>query len=573
MPVILGIHDGTHDAGAVILENGNIIAACDEERFTRKKGDGGFPLHSIMHCLDLAGTDIHSMDAVAFAGTINPNPILRMYRDKQSAWRLDEGGFYRNNSSPLSRLQDKIQFHQLFTGHRGESLWWKSTIKRILTKELREKFQYTGPTHLFSHHHAHAASAYYQGGTEDALVVVADGIGDGLCLSVWKGSNMGLQCLFTMPYPNSYGLLYSSFTAFLGFKPFRHEGKLTGMSALGNADAIPIEFPFYGVYPQRKSTIRYPIYKWVEQFAPYKAEDICNWLQRNIEIEIRNIINCFTQQTGLRNIALAGGLFANVALNHHLAQSLDVDHVFVFPNMGDGGLAVGGACLLGNHLYNWKASSVDTLFLGVNTGVSEQALQRAIANKGLRISKGNIVAKTVDALATNKIVARCTGRMEYGPRALGNRSILANAQDIRINQRLNTQLHRSDCMPFAPMMREENYGLCVEAQDNTKNNGRYMTTNFYATKYVASICPTVVHADNTLRAQFVQKKSQPELWNILEQYEQKTGQPAIINTSFNMHERPIVSNYTHAIQDFIDAKLDALVLDEYWIEKPHKEIV
>ena len=242
MSLILGIHDGTHNAGACLLSNGKVIAACDEERFTRIKNSGGFPDQSIASCLKIAGVSIAEIDHCAFAGLVNPNPLLRLFRGQQKNWKLDQGRFYETERTLSSRFSDWVQFRSPFPYLQSNKALYRPFIRRILQKQLQNAWQTNAQVQLFDHHHCHASSAYFGSGFSDSLVLIADGLGDGLCLSVWHGQGLKLRKIGSMPFPNSYGLLYSSITGFLGFRPFRHEGKLTGLSALGNAQNIPIEF-------------------------------------------------------------------------------------------------------------------------------------------------------------------------------------------------------------------------------------------------------------------------------------------------------------------------------------------
>ena len=564
MSLILGIHDGTHNAGACLLLDGKVIAACDEERFTRVKNSGGFPDQSIKACLDIAGLSIADIDHCAFAGLVNPNPLLRLFRGQQKNWKLDQGKFYQPERTLASRFSDWVQFRSPFPYLQSSKAIYAPILRRILQRQLQKSLHTKAKVQLFDHHHCHASSAYFGSGFSDSLVLVADGLGDGLCLSVWQGQGLQLNKIGSMPFPNSYGLLYSSLTGFLGFRPFRHEGKLTGLSALGDASNIPLAFPFTGDFPNRRTTLSYPLHGWLKNLEGYSKEDISAWVQVGIEHEILGIIGHYVEKMGTRNLALAGGIFANVRLNQKIAEDSRLDNIFVFPNMGDAGLSVGAGYLMAIE-QSESPEPFDTAFLGIDIRVSD--VLEAISGSGFKHSQPDLIEKTAQVLSEGGIIARCQGRMEYGPRSLGNRSILAPASNPEITNRLNELLDRSDFMPFAPIIRAENIARCLEPQPNSLHTAQWMTINFQATKTMKALCPAIVHVDGSLRPQIVHQSRQPELWAILERYEQLTGLPALINTSFNIHEEPIVASAQDAVRTFGTADFDGMILGEYWMEK------
>jgi carbamoyltransferase len=568
---ILGIFDGTHDSGACLIQDNQLVSACDTERLTRQKGAGGFPLEAIHACVENANIRLEDIDAVAFAGLINPNPVLRISRRMQKMWTLDNGKFY----APEDRLSNWLQFSSPFPHlHPKENRHWnrsKHLLKSMLRRQILNRLDWSPPqVDLFEHHHAHAASAYYASGFSTALVITADGIGDGLALSIWLGENGQMVRKFALPYPHSLGLLYASFTGFLGYKPFRHEGKITGLAARGNPDHIDIPFPFTGDHPHRTFTERFPLYNWLERFNGHTQEDIAAWLQRGVETEILGMIRWATAEFGHHPLALAGGLFANVALNGRIASDIQPPDLFVFPNMGDGGLAAGAAYLSGATRFNWTPKTVNTMMLGPSIQTNATDIHQFVQSKPLqsnRVNSDEAISRAVRALMNDQIVARATGRLEYGPRALGNRSILANPGDLEIHSTLNTRLNRSEFMPFAPIMRAETASKWLIAPDAAWTAMQWMTITVQATPELQAKCPAVVHVDNTLRPQLIRQEDHPILWRVLEEFEAQTGLPALINTSFNRHEEPIVTTAQDALNAFWESKLDALWLNDWWIEQ------
>mgnify|MGYP001944149636 CR=1 FL=1 len=567
MSIVLGIFDGTHDAGACLIEDGRLVLAVDEERLTRQKGQGGFPIQSIKWCLAESGRSLSEMDQIAMAGFINPNPILRMFRQKQRDWRLDEGHFY----SPNNKIRNWTQFQSPFPRlqYRPSTYWslYKKFLQQRLSKQLKQLFHTnTPPIELYDHHHCHAASAYFSGGHLDALVVVADGVGDGIALSIWTGNSQThqLQQRLSIPFPHSLGLLYASFTGFLGYKPFRHEGKITGLSAHGDRSKVKVAHPFTGPFPHRKLRPSFPLYDWLEQFSVYQPADIAAWLQDVIETELVGILEWAYTQFGDRPLVMAGGLVANVALNATIAKKIAPPDFFVFPNMGDAGLAVGAGYLSGHQHFGWRPTKIQSVYLGPSIEPMTSTDHLEISEP---LSETELCNRAVEALSQGKIIARAIGRMEYGPRALGQRSILCSAKAPAIHSKLNLLLNRSDIMPFAPIMRSDIAESWLDIPDSAWSAMEWMTITVQAKPKFQKRCPAVVHLDGSLRPQLVYQHKHPHLWKLLKHFEEKTGEPALINTSFNLHEEPIVCTKADALNTFTRSELDALWLGDHWVMK------
>lgn len=567
MSSVLGIFDGTHDAGACLLENGQLVLAVDEERFSRQKGQGGFPIQSIKWCLTESGRSLSDINHIAMAGLVNPNPILRMFRQHQRHWKLDDGHFY----NPNTPLRNWIQFQSPFPRlqYRPNSYWslYQKFLQKRLSKQLKQLFHTNIPSiELYDHHHCHAASAYFSGGHPDALVVVADGVGDGIALSIWTGNRKtyDLQQRLSIPFPHSLGLLYASFTGFLGYKPFRHEGKITGLSAHGDRSKIKVAHPFTGAFPHRTLLPSFPLYDWLKQFSTYQPSDIAAWLQEVIETELVGILEWAYTQFGYRPLVMAGGLVANVALNATIAKNIAPPELFVFPNMGDAGLAVGAGYVSGHQHFGWQPTKIQSVYLGPSI---KQIVSAAHPDISEPLSDRELCHRAVEALSNGKIIARAVGRMEYGPRALGQRSIFCSAKDPTIHSKLNRLLNRSDIMPFAPIMRAETAEHWLDIPSASWSAMEWMTITVQAKPKFQQRCPAVVHLDGSLRPQLVYQHKHPHLWELLKIFEQKTGEPALINTSFNLHEEPIVCTETDALNTFQQSGLDALWLGDRWVMK------
>jgi carbamoyltransferase len=562
--VILGIYDGTHDAGAAIVSDGVLVAASSEERFTRQKGQGGWPTRAIEDCLARAS----HVDAVAFPGVWTPNPVLRGIRPVQRNFKLDDGWFWKEMPGPGARLGEWAQFDSPFPRMRSDDAAGRA-MTPLLKRMLRQHVRYavaTAPVELWDHHRCHAASAWYTCGRDAALVVVADGIGDGMALTVWRGGEAGLERIGFMAYPHSYGLLYATLTGFLGFRPFRHEGKLTGLAALGDPDAVRVPFPFEGPPEDRRFTQHFgaSLRPWLDTLRHYRREDVSAWLQAGLERELSGIVSAWMAKTGLRDLALAGGVFANVRLNQKIAALEGVHSMHVFPHMGDGGLAAGAAFLsCASRGGVVRAARMANTFLGPSWDT--EAIATALAAAGYAPRRAQDLEEQVAArLARGQIVARFDGPMEFGPRSLGNRSILAAATDRTMTDRLNLALTRSDFMPFAPVLLAEDADEWTDGLETCRDAARYMTVTTQAKPELARLCPAAVHVDGSLRPQLADATT-PSLTRTLAAYRRITGVPAFINTSFNLHEEPIVCSPQEAIATWRAARIDALAIGPFLV--------
>jgi len=575
---ILGIFDGTHDASAAVVLDGALVAAASEERFCRRKGAGGWPSAAIEACLWQAGIALDEVEHLCFAGVANPNPGLRLVRPLQSAWHLESGRFYSTGSGLRQRLDTWLQFDSPFPRLRSDSPSGRALttlLRPVLAR--RAGHRPSGGVHIVDHHLGHAASALLTSGWDQALVVTADGLGDGLCLGVYQGLGGVLERLDAMPFPHSYGLLYATITGFLGFQPFRHEGKLMGLAAHGDADAVDLPFPFEGPAHQRRFTRQLGAGQqdWLRALSRHRREDVCAWLQRGVERDLCGLVAHWAERSGLRRLALAGGLFGNVKLNAALADLPGVDDVHVFPNMGDGGLAAGAALLHARTRGAPLPPRIEHVFLGPEPRPAAlDAVADGLAARGLRVTRPPDLAERVaDALADDRIVACYRGRMEFGPRALGHRTILAPARARESSDRLNRCLDRSTFMPFAPILLDRDAPRWLDKLGPARQAATFMVINVQATEELRERCPAAVHADGSVRPQLVHPARHPFLGAVIEAYRARTAQrgleiPALINTSFNLHEEPIVEGPERAAASWLQAGLDLLVLGDHLVEQP-----
>ena len=560
--VVLGIFDGAHDAGACVVADGRIVAAVNEERLTRVKLQGSFPARSIAEVLRIAGVSERDVDEIAVGGVLTPQIYLRYWRGLQRRYRLEEGLFYTPDPNWRSWVADFVQFRSGITHitpesgiARVEQRFIPGVIRRDLPAGLRDK-----PIHVYDHHTAHSASAYYTSGFNPCLCVTADGVGDGMSFTVSRCADRRMARLMHLGHHDSIAVFYALITAHLGFIPFRDEGKVLGLSACGSAERVDVAFPFVCGRGQFRCTTGFGLRarSFLRQLRRYSREDVAAWLQSNTESVVVATVEEWLKRTGQTKVALAGGLFANVRLNQLIAKLPAVEAVHVFPQMGDGGLAAGSALA---HVRP-EPAYMDHAYLGPE--YSQAEIEQALEQDGLPYTRPRAIEDEVAKhLAEGLTVARFDGRMEYGPRALGNRSILVNATDEAVCDRLNAALGRSPFMPFAPATPVERAAQCYGSIAGAEHAARFMTITFDCTDNMKRLCPAVVHADGTARAQIADHRTSPSFHRILEAHAERTGQPSLLNTSFNMHEEPIVCTPADAVNAFTRAGLDRLAIGPF----------
>ena len=573
-PVVLGIVDGLHDAGAALVRNGRIVAAANEERFTRKKLQGGWPVHSIRAVLAQAGLTTADVSEIAVAGFATPTLATRIVRPLQKLYVRSLGICFDRPWHPVDRLGDLVRYRLGFTRARARpgpnrAVWF--ALERHLPPSLRRK-----PVALYDHHHCHAASAAHTAGEGRWLVVTADAHGDGRCWTVHeRDEDGGLAPRHELGVGSSLGAFYSYVTTTLGFRPGRHEGKILGLAASGNADAIERPFPFRWEGTRLRFEGRWGL-RGMRDLQGLRARaraDVAAWLQDGTQRIVLEGVRHWLAETGQRSLALAGGLFANVSINGALARLPQVEALHVFPHMGDGGLAA-GAALLRDLAKPRAASPADVLAEPLSIAALGPAIADGEARAALRAAGLPVIrpddpdGALVDALARGQAVARVVGAMEFGPRALGHRSVLAPAHDGRIVPKLNTALDRDGFMPFAPIVTAEQATACFEDVSSCAQALRFMTVALPAKPYFRRACPAAVHEDGTARPQVVVSSEQPQLHALLERYRLATGLPGLINTSFNRHEEPIVANAREAVDAFLKTGLACMRLGPFVVHHP-----
>jgi carbamoyltransferase len=566
--IVLGIVDGLHDAGAALVRDGRLLAAANEERFTRVKLQGGFPTRSIASVLAVAGIRAQDVDVVAVGGCATPTVATRMFRPLQALYAPSQGICFDRPWHPVDRIGDLVRYRLPLTRARSPSRAGRverrlaePVLRRSLPAALRKR-----PLQFVDHHLAHAESAWRTSGDGRWLVVTADAHGDGRSLTAHLAEpGGGLVLLEEAGVRESLGAFYSLVTRQLGLRPGRHEGKVLGLAARGDADAVGLAFPFHWAGERLAYDGRWGLAARHElrALAAGRREDVAAWVQRGTERILLDGVARLLGASGARQVALAGGVFANVRVNGLVAALDGVDRIHVFPHMGDGGLAAGAALHVDGH----EPVPMGSPFLG--PAPTPDALRAAVARGGLPAEAARDPdGALVDALAAGQPVVRYVGAMEFGPRALGHRSVLAPADRPEITDPLNGALRREEFMPFAPLVCHEEGAACFSHFDVAAAAARFMTVALPAREAFRNSCPAAVHVDGTARPQAVKAGEAPDLHDLLARYTARTGLPGIVNTSFNLHEEPIVNTPAEAMRAFCASGLPVMRLGPFVVRNP-----
>jgi carbamoyltransferase len=574
---VLGL--GTEeDSGAAIVEDGRILAAVNEERLCRMKLAVGFPHGAIREVCRLTGTEIRDLDAVLVGGT---NELFTPGLEPFDGWfqytPTGLGGKVKLAAGRFSTLRNTFPFlEKAYYGLLAPSFAYR---RREIRRILRQEYGVRCPVHFVDHHFCHVTAAYHTSGFEDALVCSVDGGGDGKSSAIYAVRGGRFERLHETSAFNSLGNYYAYVTHMCGFKAMRHEGKITGLAAHGEPRYVPILREFIdeedGTLVNRAGVVsREAIRRLGERLpAGWTREDLAASIQQHFEDVVRRYLGHWLRRTGLRQVALAGGVFANVRVNEEVHGLPEVGRIFVHPGMSDGGLGVGAAlaaCVPGvlARPMPFAPEPLRDVYLGpdLTTAGIDEALRSRDLSPAARTQP--LEQEIADLLADGNVVARAAGRMEYGPRALGNRSILYQPTDRDVNDWLNRNLRRTEFMPFAPSVLHEERERCFANVAGAEHAAEFMTITFHCTPWMQSRMAGVVHLDGTARPQLVREDRNPAYYAIVRAFEERTGLPAVINTSFNMHEEPIVCSADDAVRAFLDGNLDYLNLGPHLIRHP-----
>jgi carbamoyltransferase len=564
---VLGINF-LSESSVSLIENGKLKYAISEERLNRIKNWYGIPFKSIQHVLKETGNSIKDIDyfaAVGLSAYSKDTPDLNNFDEKENLIK----------NSNLSKKQKLIQSSFL----KKRLIHERNVIEKRTLSDLQKIKKKFNNLLVYDHHTAHAASAAYSSGWKDCYVLTIDGWGDNSSSKLFNFYNGNFELISSSSTIDSLGYFYGSITKLLGFKPHQHEGKILGLAAHGNYKVAYKEISKMISFDSNKNSFIGNIEKglYLPTFEnknlhkirdKYKREDICAATQKVLEdVVIKFIKNIKKKKIKL---ALAGGIFANVKLNQKILELRNIKDIYVFPNMGDGGLSYGAAALCYYQNNKYTPKRLNSVYLGPQYNTSY--IEKILIKKKLNFIKFKNPEKEISKkISEGKVVAIFQGRMEFGPRSLGNRSILCQAIDPNINQSLNKKLNRTEFMPFAPVTLEE-FKKKFYIINKGFRNLKFMTITSNCTSLMKKKSPAAVHVDGTARPQLVNKKDNPILYKIIKNYYQITGIPNLINTSYNMHEEPIICSPEDAIRAFKESKIDYLFIDkyivaqhEYWI--------
>ena len=563
--IVLGIGVG-HDAAACLLVDGIVVANAAEERFTRIKHDSGFPAAAIAYCLQQGGITSRAIDVVAVAGQFLPLVMERRFVLAP-----------RHVAALAAARPVESRARQLLSATRlGDPPLY---VPRV---ELSPRCDFS----FAEHHRSHAAAAYYTRGRDDrCLIVTMDGIGDAVSTAVWLGEGNTVEPLARWGREASLGWFYGNVTEALGWQHGDGEGTTMGLAAYGDAgrvgDRLERFHPSFAngqlarphqfgnpSYLDRNGT-----YHW--HFADAEAirtvaqdcgaENVAAAAQAILERQVLDVVRSWTEARQLKRLACAGGVFLNVKLNQRVRHEAGLEEHWVFPDAGDSGLAVGAALDAWHRLAEPAASArLEHLYLG--PAFSDEVVRGILDERRLAYRETADPSRdAAEGLAAGKIVGWFQGRMESGPRALGNRSILMSPMQAANKDLINVRVKfRESFRPFCP-------SLLFERKDDYLLGGReesFMITSFEVAPGKRAAIPAVVHVDGTVRPQTVKRETNPRFHRLIEQFGRLTGEPAVLNTSFNIKGEPMVCHPRDAIRCFFDTGLDMLVIGGFVLEKP-----
>ena len=559
MSVCLGISCFYHDSAACVLRDGEVAAAAQEERFNREKGSAVFPRLALNACLQSAGLTISDVDYVAFY----EKPFLKLGRV----------------------LQDHVRSFPFSFGHFMRTMPQWLSERLVVPVILQKDLAYGGPCLFIRHHLAHAASAFLVSPFEQAAILTVDGVGEHSTTTWGRGSGSAMTIEKEIVYPHSLGLLYSAITTWLGFAANRGEGKVMALGDFGEpayledlrrvvrigADgSFRVDPSYFGFFRGRTMYSR----KFVRRFgAPrqpgseitQRDKDMAASLQRLLEEALLAAARHVHAQTGLADLCIAGGVGLNCVANDRLLAEGPFERIFVQPAAGDSGAALGAACFASSCILD-EGRPKEMRHAHLGPGFSPGRIRRVLASAGAnaeKLERAELLTRTASRIAEGKIVCWYQGRMEFGPRALGNRSILADPRAPGMKDLLNARVkHREAFRPYGASVLAEHAGdYFVRARPSP-----FMLFAYPVREEKRGEIPSAVHVNGTCRLQTVTREEDELYYDLIEEFRRLTGVPMIINTSFNDQDEPIVLDPEDALDCFRRIGADCLVMGDWFVE-------
>jgi carbamoyltransferase len=568
---VLGISCYYHDAAAALLKDGKIIAAAEEERFTRKKHDNSFPINAVKFCLEHAGIGIKDINYVGFY----EKPLLK---------------FERLMSQHLQT------FPKSFKTFLSSTPGWINERLRIV-RTIRKQLKYKGDVLFVEHHLAHAASAFLVSPFDKAAILTVDGVGEWSTTTYGIGEGNQMHLLKEIRFPTSIGLIYSTITAYLGFSVNNSEYKVMGLAPYG--DMNPETNPYFkklmkvidvkddGSY---RFDMDYFVYHWGDRMPSKKLcdllggpgrkpdepvakrhEDIAAGVQLVLEHIMTKMLNHVHKETRCDNIVLAGGCALNSVYNGKILRRTPFRNIWVQPNATDGGTSIGVAAYIYHCIFNKKRNGAMTdAYLG--PGYSNAEIKKFLDKNKIRYTafadEQECVTKVSKLIFENNVVGWFQGRMEWGPRALGARSILSNPCNPKMQHILNEKVkHREKFRPFAPVVCVDDALTYFDCDDPIPEPTDYMLMVYPIREQWRAKIPAVTHVDGSGRLQTIREDQNPLYYDLIKEFGKLSGIPILINTSFNIRGEPIVCTPFDAYKCMMGTGIDYLVLGRYLIRR------
>lgn len=601
---ILGISAFYHDSAAALVEGGRIISAAQEERFTRKKGDANYPENAIAYCLDEAGVEVDEVDRVVFYD----KPFLKFERLLETYIAFAPRGFRSFSMALPAWLKEKL-FQKILLGRK----------LRAIDREV----DWTERLLFAEHHQSHAASAFYPSPFKDAVVLTMDGVGEWATTSVSVGHGNELEMIRELHFPHSLGLLYSAFTFYTGFRVNSGEYRMMGLAPYGKPKyyttilehlidlksdgTFRLNLDYFDYCTGLKMTNdkfdalfggppRHP-----DDPITQRHMDLAASAQLVTDEAMLRLTRSVREETGIGNLCLAGGVALNCVANGKILRDARFDDIWIQPAAGDAGGALGAALLASHRLFEEPRHSGSDASHGINGDAmhgaylgpefNQDEICRVLDDIGASyetFEDSELIDITADALADGKAVGWFQGRMEFGPRALGNRSILGDARSPTMQKTLNLKIkYRESFRPFAPsVLRSEvsewfeldcdsPYMLLVadvkESRCKPESEQQSRLFGIERLNEIRSEIPAVTHVDYSARVQTVHPDTNPRYYALLEAFNEKTGCPVIVNTSFNVRSEPIVCTPEDAFRCFMGTEIECLVIGNCFLRKEEQD--